>query len=110
VLWTVVIVRFGRTTVATVDGTHGELAVRTRILGINVPAARAVPGGISIGLGSGLPLPALLEARIELTDAGAPPVTAAVRYANGDGTVPAEVLALARDIADAAGLPTPRVE
>jgi hypothetical protein len=110
VLWSVVIVRFGRTTVATVDRTRGELRVRTRILGMTIRRrvlALAEYQSVSVRV---CPCPRFLEARIELTGAGAPPATAAVRYANDDGTVPAEVLAFAGDIADAAGLPAPRVE
>jgi hypothetical protein len=110
VLWTVVIVRFGQTTVATVDRAGGELGVRTRILGITIRRRMLPLAGYQSVSVRVCPCPRFLEARIDLTGAGTPPVTAAVRYANDDGTVPPEVLALAREIADAAGLPAPRVE
>lgn len=109
-LWTVVILRFGRTTLATVDRKRSELAVRTRILGMTIRRrVLSLAGNPSVSVRV-CPCPRFLEARIELRAAGAPPLTAAVRYANDDGTVPADVLALACDIADAAGLPAPRVE
>jgi hypothetical protein len=111
VLWAIVAWRYGLTTVATIDRGRNELQIRTRALGRLTVHARTVSlspyRSVTVRI---CPCPRFLEARIELTGEAVSPLTAGVRYANGDGTIPEEVREFARTIAHAAGLPDPRVE
>jgi hypothetical protein len=111
VLWGIVAWRYGLTTVATIDHGRNELRIRTRALGVLTLHTRTESLGryrsVTVRV---CPCPRFLEARIELAGEAVAPLTAGVRYANGDGTIPKEVLELARAIARAAGLPGARVE
>lgn len=111
ILWGIVAWRYGLTTEATIDRRRNELQIRTRALGLLTVHARTVSlspyRSVTVRV---CPCPRFLEARIELAGEAVAPLTAGVRYANGDGTIPEEVREFAHAIARAAGLPDPRVE